>query len=77
MTQAAATGEFVEVEGLKTFYVHRGEGPPIIAIHGGSPGACALINWGANIEPWRRSDSACTRTTSPATATPTFPPTTR
>ena len=51
MTQAAATGEFVEVEGLKTFYVHRGEGPPIIAIHGGSPGACALINWGANIEP--------------------------
>ena len=51
MTQAAATGEFVEVEGLKTFYVHRGDGPPIIAIHGGSPGACALINWGANIEP--------------------------
>jgi 2-hydroxy-6-oxonona-2,4-dienedioate hydrolase len=51
MTQANATGEFIEVEGLKTFYIHRGTGMPIIVIHGGAPGACALVNWGANIEP--------------------------
>ena len=51
MTQATATGEFIDVAGLKTHYIHRGTGMPIVVIHGGSPGACALVNWGSNIEP--------------------------
>jgi pimeloyl-ACP methyl ester carboxylesterase len=46
----AATGEYVEVEGLRTFYIRRGSGGPLVLVHGASPGACATVNWGDNIE---------------------------
>ena len=44
-------GEYIDVNGIKTFYIKAGSGYPLLMIHGGSPGACSLINWGANIEP--------------------------
>jgi pimeloyl-ACP methyl ester carboxylesterase len=43
-------GELVTVAGLKTRYVRRGSGFPVVLIHGSSPGACAEINWAANID---------------------------
>ena len=44
-------GETIEVSGIKTYYVKAGRGVPLLLVHGASPGACALVNWGMNIEP--------------------------
>lgn len=41
----------LDVLGVPTFVAHAGEGWPVLLIHGGSPGACALVNWKLNIEP--------------------------
>jgi len=46
-----AKGEYVEVGGLRTFHIKAGSGHPLLLIHGGSPGACSLVNWKLNIEP--------------------------
>ena len=51
MTQTAVAGQHIDVDGLSTFYIRQGSGTPVVVIHGGSPGACALVNWGANIAP--------------------------
>ena len=42
---------YIEVEGLKTFYIRAGEGHPVVLCHGGSPGTCSSVNWKLNIEP--------------------------
>lgn len=47
---SADEGKFVTVDGLKTFYVKAGNGTPLVLIHGGSPGACSLVNWKLNME---------------------------
>lgn len=39
----------IDVLGVPTFVARAGEGPPVVLIHGGSPGACALVNWKLNI----------------------------
>ncbi len=44
-------GEFVEIDGLRTYSIKTGTGPAIVLIHGGSPGACARVNWGPAIDP--------------------------
>lgn len=42
----------VEIDGLDTHYVRAGHrGPTIVVMHGGAPGACAMVNWGSNIGP--------------------------
>ncbi len=43
-------GKYALVDGLKTFYIMAGTGTPLVLIHGGSPGACSLVNWKLNIE---------------------------
>jgi pimeloyl-ACP methyl ester carboxylesterase len=43
-------GNYISVDGLKTFYVRVGSGPDVLMVHGGSPGASALVNWKLNIE---------------------------
>ena len=45
-------GQYVDVEGLKTFYVQAGSGHPLVLLHGASPGACALVNYGPVIDPF-------------------------
>jgi 4,5:9,10-diseco-3-hydroxy-5,9,17-trioxoandrosta-1(10),2-diene-4-oate hydrolase len=40
----------IDVAGVKTFYVRGGSGPPIVFIHGGSPGACSLVSWQLNLD---------------------------
>jgi pimeloyl-ACP methyl ester carboxylesterase len=43
--------DYLEVLGLRTFYIKAGEGHPIVLCHGGSPGTCSSVNWKLNIEP--------------------------
>jgi len=42
---------YLDVEGLRTFYIAAGGGHPIVLCHGGSPGTCSSVNWKLNIEP--------------------------
>jgi 2-hydroxy-6-oxonona-2,4-dienedioate hydrolase len=44
-------GRYVEVDGIRTYYLRLGSGPAVVLIHGASPGACSLVNWGLNLEP--------------------------
>jgi len=44
-------GSYITVDGLRTFYLKTGHGPSVLLVHGGSPGASALVNWKFNIEP--------------------------
>lgn len=46
----AEVGEYVEVDRLRTFFIKAGSGTPLVVIHGGSPGACARVNWGENVD---------------------------
>ena len=48
---AMHSGHFIDVIGLKTFYIQCGDGHPLILCHGGSPGTCSSVNWKLNIEP--------------------------
>ena len=43
-------GEYIDVEGIKTFFIRAGSGHPIVLVHGAAPGACTLVNWGPSIE---------------------------
>ena len=47
---SAEIGNYVEIDGLNTFFIKTGTGTPIVVIHGGSPGACARVNWGKNLD---------------------------
>jgi 2-hydroxy-6-oxonona-2,4-dienedioate hydrolase len=42
---------YVDVLGVRTFVVKRGQGMPLVLIHGAAPGGCSLINWKHNITP--------------------------
>ena len=42
---------YVDVDGLRTFYLTAGAGHPVVLIHGGAPGVCALVAWKLNMEP--------------------------
>jgi 2-hydroxy-6-oxonona-2,4-dienedioate hydrolase len=43
--------DYLEADGLKTFYVRAGSGMPVVLFHGAAPGASAKLNWRLNIEP--------------------------
>jgi len=45
------SGTYINVDGLKTFYVKAGSGHPVVLIHGAAPGGSALVSWKLNIEP--------------------------
>ena len=40
---------YVLANGIKTHYVHAGQGEPVVLVHGGGPGASGKHNWGKNI----------------------------
>lgn len=42
---------YLEVDGLRTFYLTVGSGHPVVMIHGGAPGVCSLVAWKLNMEP--------------------------
>jgi pimeloyl-ACP methyl ester carboxylesterase len=43
--------EYINVNGIRTFYIKIGNGDPVVLIHGASPGGSSQINWKLNIEP--------------------------
>lgn len=51
MQKRPRSHEYVEVLGLKTFYIQAGAGRTVLLCHGGSPGTCSALNWKLNIEP--------------------------
>ena len=42
---------YLDVDGVKTFYVKAGAGFPLVLFHGAAPGASAQVNWQLNIKP--------------------------
>ena len=42
-------GRYIDVDGLKTFFIKKGTGHPLLLIHGGAPGACTMVSWRENI----------------------------
>jgi pimeloyl-ACP methyl ester carboxylesterase len=50
-----ARDSFATVAGLKTHYIEAGDGPVLLMLHSQSPGACAEVDWGENIEYFARA----------------------
>ncbi len=67
------TGEFVDVDGLKTFYIKAGSGHPLLLIHGGAPGACAELAWKPVIDLFAQSGLRSTLLTRRDMGKPTTP----
>jgi len=51
MPKPPQSRDYLEVLGLRTFYIKAGEGQPVVLCHGGSPGTCSSVNWQCNLEP--------------------------
>src|SRR5438132_11436476 len=45
------TGEYVEVDGIRTYFVRQGSGPAVVLLHGQPPGASVHVIWDRNIGP--------------------------
>lgn len=44
------SGEYVEADGLRTYFVRRGNGPAVILLHGQPPGGSVHVIWGPTID---------------------------
>jgi pimeloyl-ACP methyl ester carboxylesterase len=59
MPSGIDTTKWIDVEGIRTRYFERGQGTPIVLVHGGSMGdpnaASALDDWAPNVEELSRS----------------------
>src|SRR3954467_11604517 len=47
---SAAAGSFLDIDGIQTFFVERGDGEAVVLIHGAGPGSCAQLGWQQNLE---------------------------
>ncbi|MEA2640661.1 MAG: 2-hydroxymuconate-semialdehyde hydrolase [Chloroflexota bacterium] len=43
-------GQYVDVDGIRTYYVKRGSGPAIVMFHGQAPGASAHLMWEMSLD---------------------------
>ncbi len=50
MEENPEIGKWVVAGGIRTNYLHAGEGPPVLLIHGSGPGVSAWVNWRLNLE---------------------------
>jgi 4,5:9,10-diseco-3-hydroxy-5,9,17-trioxoandrosta-1(10),2-diene-4-oate hydrolase len=50
MSEREIASQFVEVDGLRLHYNQCGEGPALIFLHGGGPGASGLSNFSRNMQ---------------------------
>lgn len=41
---------FVRADGIRTFYLEAGSGPPVVLLHSGEFGGCAELSWERNID---------------------------
>src|SRR3954470_17335328 len=46
---------FLDVDGIKTFSMERGDGESVVLIHGAAPGACSQVSWQPNLDPPAKS----------------------
>jgi pimeloyl-ACP methyl ester carboxylesterase len=48
---STAAGSFLDVDGIRTFFVERGDGEAVVLIHGAGTGSCAQVGWQPNLDP--------------------------
>jgi 2-hydroxy-6-oxonona-2,4-dienedioate hydrolase len=48
---STGVGTFLDVDGIKTYFMERGDGEAVVLIHGAAPGACAQVSWPATLDP--------------------------
>ncbi|MGE3272744.1 MAG: alpha/beta fold hydrolase [Chloroflexota bacterium] len=48
-------GRFLDVDGVRTFFVEQGDGEAVIMLHGAGPGVCAQVSWQQNLDPLARA----------------------
>jgi pimeloyl-ACP methyl ester carboxylesterase len=53
--ESRAVGTFLDVDGIRTYFVERGDGEAVMLIHGAGPGVSAEVSWQHNIEPLARA----------------------
>jgi pimeloyl-ACP methyl ester carboxylesterase len=51
LPSSTGVGSFLDVDGIKTFFVEQGDGEAVVLIHGAAPGACAQVSWQPNLGP--------------------------
>jgi pimeloyl-ACP methyl ester carboxylesterase len=44
------TGEYTEIDGIRTYFVHKGRGPNLVLLHGQAPGASLHVMWDPTID---------------------------
>jgi pimeloyl-ACP methyl ester carboxylesterase len=52
---SAEVGKFLDVDGVQTFFMERGDGEAVVLIHGSAPGASAHGSWQPNLDPLARA----------------------
>lgn len=50
MALKPAYREHIDIDGIRTFFITKGSGEPLVLLHGGSPGACTTVNWAPTID---------------------------
>src|SRR5436190_14555283 len=48
---SAEVGSFLDIDGIQTFFLERGDGEAVVLIHGAAPGACSQVSWQPNLDP--------------------------
>jgi 2-hydroxy-6-oxonona-2,4-dienedioate hydrolase len=46
----ADQGQYVDIDGIRTFYIRKGSGHPVILLHGSAPGGSSTVVWQRNID---------------------------
>src|SRR6185312_7998816 len=46
----ADQGQYVDVDGIRTFYIRKGTGHPVVLLHGSAPGTCSTVSWQRNMD---------------------------
>lgn len=45
-----AVGSFLDADGIRTYFMERGDGDAVVMIHGAAPGVCAQVSWQHNLD---------------------------
>jgi pimeloyl-ACP methyl ester carboxylesterase len=48
---SADVGTFLDVNGIRTFFMEQGDGEAVVMVHGAAPGDCSQVSWSSNVGP--------------------------